>query len=107
TTITSTSKALTGLTPGTKYIWKVKSVCGQGFSSAFSPNQNFTTLAGKIQSSEAGSEVSVYPNPVSDQFRISVPEGMSFPISCIIYDLYGNAVKTFTVNNYQQWIGIS
>jgi hypothetical protein len=107
TTVTATSKVLTGLLPNTKYLWKVKTICSQGISSPFSPNQNFTTLAGKLGTTTIASGVSVYPNPVADQFRVSVSPGMQYPLTCMIYDKYGSEVKQLEITDYQQPVIVS
>lgn len=43
---TSNSVVITGLTGSLNYQWRVKSICGSGFESAYSANVTFTTLSG-------------------------------------------------------------
>ena len=55
------------------------------------------------------SEISIYPNPSSDNFTITYPNTGTNNYSLIIYDIYGNAVKiiegfqSFTSNNSVNW----
>ena len=57
------SRQLYGLFPGTKYEWKVKSICDrQGASSAWSVKQFFTTT-NSLQENQS-STWKIYPNPV-------------------------------------------
>ena len=60
---TSNSVVITGLTGSLNYQWRVKSICGSGFESAYSANVTFTTLSGcfpPLQSSINTSNISAY-----------------------------------------------
>ncbi|HYV92509.1 MAG TPA: T9SS type A sorting domain-containing protein [Chitinophagales bacterium] len=107
TTITSSTKTVTGLTPNTSYIWKVRTICGQGMVSDFSATQSFTTASGKMGTTLQTSAISIYPNPVSDHFRISNAGEMQLPMTCSVYDMYGQLVKEFRISSYQQWMDVS
>lgn len=46
----------------------------------------------------------IYPDPVTDQFRISLTGDVSWPLNCFVYDMYGRAVKTAVITDYTQSI---
>ena len=106
TTTTSTSKMVTGLLVNTAYSWKVKTVCSNGISSAFSANQNFTTAPAK-QGDFVTSGLAAYPNPVTDQFRLSVSSSMQLPVTCTVFNMQGSIVKEFVLSDYSQMVSVS
>lgn len=68
---TTTTKSINGLTPGTTYQWKVKTICG-AFSSAFSPIQYFTTPLRESDDVTSEPALLVYPNPAVQRFSVSI-----------------------------------
>lgn len=106
TSTTSTSKTVTGLLTNTSYSWKVKTVCSDGISSAFSNNQNFTTAPAK-QGEFVTTGLAAYPNPVSDQFRLSVSSAMQLPASCTVFNMQSAIVKEFMLSDYNQIVPVS
>jgi|JI9StandDraft_1071089.scaffolds.fasta_scaffold10694_3 hypothetical protein len=59
---------LTGLTPGTTYAWKVKTICPGGLMSPFSPAASFTTL---LREGSLAVESIIFPNPTNGVFAIA------------------------------------
>lgn len=102
-TVVNPTWNITGLTPNTAYIWKVKSVCANNVTSAFSANQSFTTAPAK-EGALSNAVQGIYPDPVTDQFRISLTGDVSWPLNCFVYDMYGRAVKTAVITDYTQSI---
>ncbi|HYV95198.1 MAG TPA: LamG-like jellyroll fold domain-containing protein [Chitinophagales bacterium] len=68
---TKGSKKITGLTPGTGYVWQVRSKCASNPNawSAWSDTQSFSTPLRIAQQEEM--IFNAYPNPVADQLNIS------------------------------------
>lgn len=91
TTVTTNTLQLSGLAPNTNYNWKVKSICSNSpsISSDFSPIASFKTSPARLTESTMQTVIEIYPNPVGDQLQISVSNDMTFPLTCMIYDLYG------------------
>ena len=106
TTTTSTSKNVTGLLANTSYSWKVKTVCSNGISSAFSANQNFITSPAK-PGDFVTTGLAAYPNPVSDQFHLSVSSSMQLPVTCTAFNMQGSIVKEFVLSDYNQMVNVS
>ncbi|MFN8713876.1 MAG: peptidylprolyl isomerase [Bacteroidota bacterium] len=80
--------AVTALTPGTKYYWRVKSNNG-GDTSAYSPVWNFSVSGVGIESFEPIAPVQVAPNPSNGIFVFS-----DLPRECTleIFDITGRSV---------------
>ena len=54
----------------------------------------------------SASLITVYPNPVTDQFTINAPEEIQFPAKCVLFDAYGNTVKQFGLDDYRQLVDV-
>ena len=98
TTINATSnfKNISGLTPGTTYNFKVRSVCGAGINSPFSTTSVFTTL---LKMGEYNPGITIYPNPANDFVNINLQNLIPVPVTINIYDMVGNLVATQTAEN--------
>ena len=66
-----TRAALSGLTPGTNYTVKVRTVCDEDNFSAF-VSANFRTTGGIGIDDVSSASCSIYPNPASGSTTISV-----------------------------------
>lgn len=60
---------ITGLTPGSTYGFKVKTICPGGAMSPYSPNSFFTT---PLKQGESGQMVTVYPNPSGGNITLQI-----------------------------------
>lgn len=91
TTVTTNTLQLSGLAPNTNYNWKVKTICSNSpsISSDFSPIASFKTGPARLTEPTMQTGIEIYPNPVGDQLQISLSNDMTFPLTCMIYDLYG------------------
>lgn len=94
---------LKNLVCNTNYVWKIRTICdttGVDLISDFSADQLFTTLACREENyameDNTPIAIVVYPNPASDQFTISIPEG-DFTLIRII-DLTGQVVFQSQIN---------
>lgn len=105
TSTTTNFKAVTGLSANTGYVWKVKSICDGGMSSSFSSNTAFTTSPAR-QGSFENAGIAVYPNPVTDQFRISIGADLQLPFTCTVFDFVGNVVSEFVMTEYDQSVQV-
>lgn len=97
TTVTSPYYTINGLMPNTKYLWKVKTICGgvPSVSSPFSASQKFSTVPLKMAPVESLPQLNIYPNPVSDVLSINLNHTAMLPAGGEIYDSYGRLLKTF------------
>lgn len=87
--------AVTGLTMGNKYFWRVKSNNG-GDTSAFSPTWNFSVSGVGIETYEAASPVRVTPNPGNGLFVFSEIPGEP---TITITDITGRIVTQTVARN--------
>jgi hypothetical protein len=65
---------LNGLNPNATYVWRVKTICGQGKKSDFSEIDTFVTqlrLANSFETEEPLT-VNVYPNPAQSELNLSI-----------------------------------
>ena len=106
TTSTTASTTVAGLLPNTSYLWKVKTICGGGITSPFSTNVSFTTGTLK-EAAPFTSAIDIYPNPVTDQFNIIISAEMQLPFTGTVYDLQGNIVREFVMNDFRQVVNVS
>lgn len=97
TNATATSKNISGLTPGTTYQWKVKTVCGALFS-AFSPINVFTTPLKEAREITTTPSVLIYPNPSENQFSVSISGFDKNVITVSLYAVNGEVVFSQTHN---------
>jgi hypothetical protein len=110
TTINATSnvKNITGLTPGTVYSFKVRSICGAGINSPFSASAVFTTL---LKMPEYNPEIIIFPNPASNIITVNIKSLEAGELTIKIYDVIGNVVSEQQVfindGNYNAEIPVS
>jgi hypothetical protein len=106
---TNNQKTLTGLTPNTKYIWKVKAVCSKSpliESDSFAQAKFMTPLL-KSEDEMVSTQhlfAEVYPNPVQNELTISmaIPAG---EVTIRFYDLQGKMIDLpTTIQNTQAQI---
>ena len=83
--------ALTGLTPGTAYVAKVRTVCGDGVYSTFA-STSFTTVTIGIDG-VVEPACTIYPNPTSSATTISVT-GISGKVKIAVVDMNGREVTS-------------
>ena len=95
---------LTGLQPGTKYQWQVRSKCWKEQFSSWSAINTFTTsavfAANEIRQSDQvkKTDVSVYPNPAKDYLLINMPQ-YSGRVKLNVYDNSGHLMVSAPVEN--------
>ena len=82
---------LNGLTPGTSYIVKVRTVCGDDQYSDYA-STSFTTIAVGIDG-VAEANCTIYPNPTSSATTISV-SGVNGKVQIAVVDMNGRAVAS-------------
>jgi hypothetical protein len=87
--------ALSGLTPGTGYVAKVRTVCGDGVYSTFA-STSFSTLTVGIDG-VAEPACTIYPNPTSSTTTITVA-GVSGKVKIAVIDLHGSELATTTLD---------
>ena len=94
---------LKGLTPGTKYVWRVKTVCSTSpdISSAWSDKQTFTTSSARMNSN-SGITFEVYPNPVSQFATVQFSLDEESPVLMEIMDVSGRSLKTICDETFPQ-----
>jgi N-acetylneuraminic acid mutarotase len=82
----SNSKPISGLAPNTTYFWRVKSVCSEDpkVVSEWSEKYYFTTAPFKIGEEQSNS-LTLYPNPVSQQFTLNIESGSTTNQAVSIY----------------------
>ena len=98
TTLTSTTNSvnLTGLEEQTAYDIYVRSVCGEGVTSAWSDKLTVTTPQSDGIDDVAGSNVTLFPNPASEMVTIRGIEG---ECTVTVVDLNGREVYKTNANN--------
>lgn len=88
------STTVIGLTPGTDYLFRVRSLClDAGTSSAFSPPSFFTTPL-RTGDMEIPVSVSVYPNPSEGIFNLVIEGNQNDEIEILISGITGQIVYT-------------
>ncbi|MEP7129070.1 MAG: PKD domain-containing protein, partial [Chitinophagales bacterium] len=99
TTVTDNFIQFTGLSANTNYNWKVKTICSNNptISSDFTASVSFKTSVNKMASTLSGTGFELYPNPASNELNIA-SYNMQFPLTCMIYDLYGRMVRATQVS---------
>jgi hypothetical protein len=92
------SVTVAGLVPNSKYVWKIRSDCGD-FNTAFSGPVRFTTAATLTAGQQndasvtaAVKELSVYPNPTNGNITISMTLAQQQSVSITISDIIGKEV---------------
>ena len=86
--------ALNGLTPGTAYVAKVRTVCGDGVYSTFASTTFTTNTIGIDGVAEPG--CTIYPNPTSSTTTITV-SGVSGKVKIAVIDMNGREVASETL----------
>ncbi|MEP7128273.1 MAG: T9SS type A sorting domain-containing protein, partial [Chitinophagales bacterium] len=93
---TGKSKIVEGLSANTKYVWQVKSICGndQNISSDWSAKQFFTTLPARLLDEIAlQNSLTIYPNPSSGNTTIHFILTQSSQVTMKIFDVNGKEVS--------------
>jgi hypothetical protein len=74
----------------TDYVWKVKTVCGNGNSSNYSEEQSFTTAAQRLLHDEKGqTEIRLYPNPAGNDLQVYLSNGSKAGGKLAVFNLNG------------------
>ena len=86
-----------GLTQGTSYEWRIKTICDPFGESGYTPFEQFTTFGSKTDRASEINNVSlnveITPNPARNFIRISIPNSMfenSYDLT--LYDIAGKLV---------------
>ena len=105
---TSTNKTITGLTAGTNYEFKVKTICG-ALSSAFSASTFFSTLLRTSELEPNEIVVQIMPNPNEGIFKLTLGNINSENILIEIYEITGQLIfnKEFTYFHYSTGLTIN
>lgn len=99
--VNGNSVTINGLKSGTNYVWKVRSNCGNGNYSQFSPLQYFTTKSAKegIElTSKVDFEASLYPNPNNGNFSLALNVVQDGIAAITILDGTGRVVGEKSMN---------
>jgi len=91
---TTSSKLLNGLSPNTKYTWKVKSICqtNPNVTSPWSEKQTFMTLL-RLGEWEEQMSMTIYPNPFSSHATISFYVNQQTQTVIELYSVTGSRLK--------------
>ena len=94
-TSSTTTKALTGLTPATHYEFHVQTRCFGTDSSLYGISDTFTTLTlpNAINSVSKNNATQLFPNPVKDYFSVSIPLATDCGLNIAVKDITGRLVK--------------
>ena len=108
---TSNFKTIAGLAPGTTYNYKVRSLCAAGTLSDYSATASFTTLLRLNENAITDAQITIYPNPASDNFTIALENFNEGQANIKLFDMLGNIILediiTVTENNYTVNLNIS
>jgi len=102
----SNRKELRGLFDGTKYEWRVRTVCGgqQVMTSRWSVKKSFTTLpllgGRKTPFVSSRSLEEVYPNPFSQSATVSFSVSKSSTVKIELIDINGRSLKLIADKNF-------
>ncbi len=89
-TTTNTTVILSNLINATAYEFRVRSGCGTGINSAFTPVQTFTT-APRLEDTEAENTFSIFPNPNTGSFTLQIPS-LNTESQISIYNITGQLI---------------
>ena len=92
--VTGTSHTLTGLSATTVYDVYVRTVCGEGVTSAWSSVVDFTTADGEGIDDVNSAAISLYPNPASSTVTLTGIEGAAM---VTVVDMNGRETGKWTV----------
>ncbi|MBK9729798.1 MAG: T9SS type A sorting domain-containing protein [Chitinophagaceae bacterium] len=98
------TKTIAGLSPNTKYVWQIKSVCSNDpkTTSAWSPKQFFTTLPLKITNENAAAtSLEIYPNPSSGNTTLHFNLTQSSQVSIKIFDVNGKEISKVLNSSFE------
>lgn len=108
---TSNFKTIPGLIPGTTYNYKVRSVCAGGILSDYSATASFTTLFRLSENAIADAQITIYPNPASDNFTVALENFNEGDANIKLFDMLGNIILediiTVTENNNAITLNVS
>jgi len=89
-TTANTTVILSNLINATAYEFRVRSGCGTGINSAFTPLQTFTT-APRLEDTEAENTFSIFPNPNTGSFTLQIPS-LNSESQISIYNITGQLI---------------
>ncbi|MBK9729795.1 MAG: T9SS type A sorting domain-containing protein [Chitinophagaceae bacterium] len=98
------SKIVEGLLPNTKYVWQIKSVCGNDpkITSDWSAKQFFTTLPLKITNENAAAtSLEIYPNPSWGNTTLHFNFTQSSQVSIKIFDVNGKEISNVLNSSFE------
>ncbi len=103
--ITSTSYAMTGLTPGTTYMWQVKANC----SAYSSPTVQFITPSSLVAGMTEINGFRLYPNPAGQVVNAQVAnaEEIGGAATYTVYDVKGVLKLTHRIDQSREQIDLS
>ena len=97
---------LTGLEKNTAYSVKVRSICDENTTSAWSDSKGFTTTNVGIDDVDAYANINLYPNPASSSVTINLNE-VNGQATVTLVDLNGRTHGTYTANGSELTIDLS
>lgn len=100
-TATPSSKKITGLQPGTEYVWSVRNFCtvtAPALTSAWASNQTFTTAPLRLVTPTANA-LNIYPNPFQQSATITYSVTEDSRAQIALYDLSGKLMKMLLNEN--------
>ncbi|MDW8335111.1 MAG: fibronectin type III domain-containing protein, partial [Bacteroidia bacterium] len=87
-----TSFVINGLTPGTQYVVRIRTRCGNTVA-AWSPEVSFTTLSGRVgYEPQTDLPLAVYPNPNKGMFQVEFSTSAAGRVPLRLLDVAGRAV---------------
>lgn len=112
-TVTGNSYTMTGLNPSSNYRFRVRSLCGVGVNSNWSPRFNFTTAAAFGQDNQAAlvsnqdwgqdAVINVFPNPAAGNVYIAFNgEALPEKSDLVVYDMMGRVVMEMKSINLRE-----
>ena len=100
TNATTTSKTISGLTPGSTYLCKVKAIC-TGASTGYSSVVSFSTLLKTAD--EIKSKIALIPNPNDGRFTLSGLNSFSGEITIMMHNTLGETVFQDAVQSIENY----